>query len=351
MKQTLSIIVFLSIIPNSVMPEEKGDAWLFPPSGYFQFLSGFGKSYFVSGNDLITDYEREWSLGSVFEPAMVADKYYFYFRDTNRGTRVDRSTMRLEADGYHSYVDGDKRWLAIMGGGFFATNRLPSHNPEAFKRIFDHLSDTRRFLLEDKPEEIFNAFFDTVHILPQSIRSVILSEPFLEETIRGKRYRYDDDILLYRWFYLFLNRGVKALYFVNDPTPLVEGAPGNGTGLRIEVNYHLPMDNLVVLNGFVDMERRHLFRQNARMKRVLVKGEGFEFEYEFEDRVYFAQIDFPKKVERIELTVLEVYDGSRFEDLCISGLFTNPDIMNTRNKPFVHEFLKKVEKTWREGWK
>jgi len=111
---------------------------------------------------------------------------------------------------------------------------------------------------------------DVTTIMPNIVKSVTMSAPFLTETIRGKKVTYDDDIIKYRWFYQGLP-GI-GLEFVNDPTPMVEGSPGNGKGITIDVEFHIPSDNLVVLNGFVDLDRRHLYRANARMKTVKYGG-------------------------------------------------------------------------------
>lgn len=338
---SMCVVLVLFCVPSFLVGQEK-TAWIFPTVSFIQSMDEVEKGF-----DFLTENYKFYSIQAGYKdyPFIVADDRYIYLRDSTPTARIQKSAIRTESDGFQTFFDGNKRWPIILGGGYCAAARILN---ERFEASLKHLHDARGYLLNNRYESIHYDLLDTAFILPQVIKSVRMSAPFLEETIRGVRYRYDDDMLLYRWFYKYLNRGLVAMYFINDPTPMVEGAPGNGVGLTFDIEYHIPSDNLVVLNGFVDVERRHLYKLNARMKKVLVQGDGFEVEYEFQDYVYFAQIDFPKKVTQIRLTVQDVYDGSRYDDLCISGLFTNPDVLHTRNSPLVYELLEEAKKEWQE---
>lgn len=342
----LSCLIAAFLVFSQSIKGEEGGVWFFPPSSFAGSLKKYEEKYDFDKKYILNFVETRVGYGDY--PFIVIDESSIFFRDTIPVTRIEKSTVQVESDGFLMFSDKKNRWLAITGGGYFASNRIPHSNSELFVAELKRLYETRSKLLESKVDEIFPSLFDNTLILPQVIKTVRMSAPFLEETIRGLRHRYDDDMLLYRWFYKYLNRGLVAMYFINDPTPMVEGAPGNGVGLTLDIDYHIPSDNLVVLNGFVDLDRRHLYKLNARMKKVLVQGDSFELKYEFQDHVHFAQIDFPKKVNQIRLTVQEVYDGSRYDDLCISGLFTNPDVLNTRNSPLAYELLEEAKKEWQE---
>ena len=342
-KLTFRILVAILVVAPNFSFSDESIVWIFPTVSFIQRMNDYDKGF-----DFLTENYKYYSIhiaGARDYPFIVADDSYIYLRDSIPTARIQKSAIRTEPDSFQSFFDGNKRWPIILGGGYCAVTRILN---ERFEASIKHLHDAREYLLNHQYESIHYDLLDTSFILPQVIKSVRMSAPFLEETIRGVRYRYDDDMLLYRWFYKYLNRGLVAMYFINDPTPMVEGAPGNGEGLTLDIEYHIPSDNLVVLNGFVDLERRHLYKLNARMKKVLVQGDGFELEYEFQDYVYFAQIDFPKKVNKIRLTVQEVFEGSRYDDLCISGLFTNPDVLNTRNSPLAYELLEEAKKEWQE---
>ncbi|AEJ19230.1 NADase-type glycan-binding domain-containing protein [Gracilinema caldarium] len=339
MKNKLLTLFNMSLVIFNIFGEEQ-DVWIFPTISYIQRIENYNTNF-----DFINSHYKYYSLEKPLHdyPFIVADNNYIYLRETKPILRIERKRIQTEADGFQTVQEGDTKWVIITGGGYVAKNRIPPKLSESYVSNFKRLQEFQEGLLQ-KNLNLRNPYFDVTFILPQVIKRVTLSSPFLEETIRGVKYLYNDDIIQYRWFYYYLNRGLVAMYFVNDPTPMVEGAPGNGVGLTIDIEFHIPSDNVVVLNGFVDMERRHLYKRNARMKKVAVQSETFAFEYEFEDYVHFAQIDFPETTNKVRLTVLEVFEGSHYDDLCISGLFTNPDIKHTRNSPLVYELLHEAQR-------
>ena len=166
-----------------------------------------------------------------------------------------------------------------------------------------------------------------------------MNTPFYEEVIKGKHIVYDDDILKLRWFFTVWPRDTDRVQYMNCTKPMVEGSPGNGVGVELDVEFHIPSDNIVILNGYADWNKQHLYKQNARMKKVRVEGEGFSLEYEFEDYVHFAQIDFPKQADKVKITVLEVYDDSKWADMAISGIWVNPDVTKTADSKIAQEYL------------
>lgn len=338
-------LLYLFVMVHSYVVGENHYIWVFPTVSYIQGIEDYNKSFDFTSKRIYKYYSLE--PGEKDYPFIVADDNYIYLRDSTPKFRIEKASIMTENDGFQTFREGSIRWIVITGSNYFATNRVKYKSSDVLNAI-NRFTEIRNDLLT-KSMDLKDILIDFVFIMPQVIKSVCMSAPFLEETIGGIQYRYDDDMLLYRWFYMYLNRGLVGMYFINDSTPMVEGGPGNGEGLTIDIEYHIPSDNLVVLNGFVDLNRRHLYKRNARMKKVLVQGAGFEFEYEFKDYVHFAQIDFPKQVDRIRLTVQEVYDGSHYEDLCISGLFTNPDVLHTRNSTLAYELLEDAKKEWQQN--
>jgi len=103
-----------------------------------------------------------------------------------------------------------------------------------------------------------------------------------------------------------------------------EGAEGAGTGewLEFDLKVEKPVRAVLIQPGYDKSEA--LFRANARPKRVevLLNGEH-RFEAELRDaneeqRIAVAGYD--KPVKTVRLTFKEVYPGTRYEDLCVSGL-------------------------------
>ncbi|GAA5483276.1 NADase-type glycan-binding domain-containing protein [Haloferula sargassicola] len=104
-----------------------------------------------------------------------------------------------------------------------------------------------------------------------------------------------------------------------------EGAEGPGIGEWIEMKPEVPKPlKAIRIRAGYDGDDPSLFTKNARPKRVEVVLNGeHRFEAELEDtreeqRIAVAGYDRPVKSAR--LVFKEVYPGSEYEDLCVSGL-------------------------------
>ncbi|ADN02951.1 hypothetical protein STHERM_c20160 [Spirochaeta thermophila DSM 6192] len=103
--------------------------------------------------------------------------------------------------------------------------------------------------------------------------------------------------------------------------PWVEGVewPGIGEKIRVTVKGRRVVpggvlwevegkgegtNTLVVLNGFVDPLRPHLYKMNNRVKRAVIRsvdgGEPFEVEVEFPDVVRFHVVKLPRLAKEVE---------------------------------------------------
>lgn len=109
----------------------------------------------------------------------------------------------------------------------------------------------------------------------------------------------------------------------NDNGAWSEGAKGNGVGEWLEISPDVPTAlRAVVLSsgyGYGD-----LFSFNARPKRMTLVLNG-EKSYDFPimdqpDPQRFFLPDYSKPVSKIKITFTEVYPGSKYEDMCVSGL-------------------------------
>lgn len=296
----------------------------------------------VEGKDFDDLYNGRIVGGTKYGVVISKDK--IYYRNLNLSLVIDKADLYYDNLGYLSYDMGDKTRHFIFGGGYEADDILLTKLAQEYKVFAEYV---RSFEIENKSfrYDFFSADVNALHLglidgsntIPTKIENISLNVPYLTENYKGKEYIYDNDIFRYRFFIYDTYKHVSS-YFVMDKTPMVEGAPGNGTGMEITVDFYMPSDNLVVLNGFVDFERPHLYKNNARIKKVLVEGDGFSFEHSFDDNVHFEQIDFPNEVDKVKVTVLEVYDGLKYNDLCISGIFTNPDWYGF-NKSFFRDVI------------
>lgn len=141
----------------------------------------------------------------------------------------------------------------------------------------------------------------------------------LTETVKGEAVTYGADRLRYP-FYSFID---AELCFNNAMLFWAEGEAGPGIGGTIRVSFNRPSDHMMVLNGAVDFARLNLYKDNNRLKRVLVRADdgSFAFEHVFDDVVAFHKIPFPAEARGVTITILEVYPGRRWDDTCVTAIY------------------------------
>ena len=117
--------------------------------------------------------------------------------------------------------------------------------------------------------------------------------------------------------------------FVKDNIPWVEGKKGYGIGeyiefetdeavLRPEASKGL---TLQILNGYVNPEKPWLYKENSRIRKATLYVDGKRKEdIFFNDYVEIKNVRITGEVHRIRLVIDEVYEGSKYEDTCITGL-------------------------------
>lgn len=157
-----------------------------------------------------------------------------------------------------------------------------------------------------------------------TIRSISTSS-FLTENTKNGEWKYD-------------GKDIEKFPIVWTPDkrydfismPWVEGVSGDGTGEWIELELNGYISSLYILNGYVDVRRPHLFKENNRIKEAtLICTTGnpnkkiFEKKVTFEDFVYVKSIelgeDFKKKVR---LRIDSVFKGSKYDDTAITSIYT-----------------------------
>lgn len=108
--------------------------------------------------------------------------------------------------------------------------------------------------------------------------------------------------------------------------PWVEGEKGDGIGSKIYFELDA-INNIVIANGYFDPQKLYLYEYNNRVKKIKIKSmdenSKFEIIFDLEDSYNLQMIKLPKKTTKIEITILEVYKGTKYSDTVISGLFTN----------------------------
>jgi hypothetical protein len=158
-----------------------------------------------------------------------------------------------------------------------------------------------------------------------------------EPVFRGVHYHYED---LTEWHFsgimsivnitassLLIENGIaytldKIRYRINSAW--AEGVEGPG----IHESLFIQMPDLVgaiyLSIGYVSYSKPNLYRENSRPKRIRILQTGNKTnyeEFELKDTPNFQRIDIGAKFGRdIQIEILEVYPGTKYEDTCINNI-------------------------------
>lgn len=350
MKKIITLIFFLLLIMQMSAEEIK----LFFTNTYMNNPIYIYKE--LDKNDIVNMYKNiniTENKDSIKIPTFIETNEAIYRNDIFTSNKVNKNKIKYNEYGFQYFSYNGNIQYIIYGGNYYAIKYNNFFHNEDKRinevgEIFHNVFNSDRYnpktgelqssdiKLNEDWGNYASQYLDYSLFLYNIVKSIKMNVPFLEESINGKKITYNDDILKFRWF-LITRYG--SLY-ANCVKPMVEGDRGNGIGVEVDIEFYIPSDNIVILNGYADWNKQHLYKQNARMKKVKVEGDGFSLDYEFEDYVHFAQIDFPKQVDKIKITVLEVYDGSKWADMAISGIWINPDVNKTANSYIAAEYLK-----------
>jgi len=160
-------------------------------------------------------------------------------------------------------------------------------------------------------------------------------------------------------------------FFNTTVLPWAEGEEGPGIGVTFSIKFipHSPIadvwrkfgddgfledvgvaDGLVIMNGYVDFYRPDLFFKNNRVKRVNVKstddGKYFEFEYELKDVPEFQLIPLPRRTHSIEMKIMDVYNGTHYDDTVITAILPKGNNYYGERKSFENLLNNPYYKRW-----
>ncbi|MBE6354327.1 hypothetical protein [Treponema sp.] len=191
---------------------------------------------------------------------------------------------------------------------------------------------TGNSLTSDK-DAIANQFTDksnlveTMEFLPnmRTSNGSHFANPKASSTLKDKNYEYKIEGTLQ-----VFNPLESETKWCKNNLPWVEGQEDDGIGETIEFDI-IPQTweaiegiNFRILNGYVDPLKPYLFKQNNRIKKLLVQTDtGFSTELIFNDAVEFTKIELPKETKHIKLTIKEIYKGTKYSDTCITAFEMN----------------------------
>ena len=166
------------------------------------------------------------------------------------------------------------------------------------------------FPLEEGKRVLFGSFANLLHHLPEENYTFYSVSSYLSETISGKRVDYN----------------AEKLESITDFVPWADGVEGSGIGEQITLKMTDlgPSHNFALYNGYFDPQRLDLYYSNSRLKRAIISSRDFDdFEVTFQDIPDPQIIRFPTETYEIVITVLEVFEGEKYQDLCINAITRN----------------------------
>jgi hypothetical protein len=230
--------------------------------------------------------------------------------------------LELRDDGFYYVRVDDALFAVIFGGGFYADACVSGEQggkadlANEIPQWIDPLARREALLSRDAGGRESIHAGTSFWVMEDGIAGISVPSS-LSETVRGQKITYGPE----RMRSPFAAWGEFNVVYHNSVLAWVEDEPGAGSGVKIAVEFTAPRDHLLVLNGFVDLERRHLYKMNARMKSVLIRGDDFSINHTFADEVRFQRVEFPATTGSVVLEVKTVYPGSRWEDMAVTALF------------------------------
>lgn len=131
--------------------------------------------------------------------------------------------------------------------------------------------------------------------------------------------------------------------------PWVEGKKSYGIGEYLDIEFYKNVNEIQILNGYVDFDRQYLFKENSRVKVILIESLDGKFSqlYELKDLVEFSDIMFPYPTSKIRITIKEVYPGDKYDDTCLTTIIAmNPDKQSFEEGKINAINIMKANKTW-----
>ncbi len=97
------------------------------------------------------------------------------------------------------------------------------------------------------------------------------------------------------------------------------------------IDFELKFDAICtvhILPGFIDFDRQHLWKQNARPKTIeIIDLETSESlgKYTIDDSIKFTSINLPRNVKKVRIRFIDFYPGTKYQDPCVAAIYFGTD--------------------------
>ena len=109
--------------------------------------------------------------------------------------------------------------------------------------------------------------------------------------------------------------------------PWVEGSDGSGIGDKIFISKSSPIKSIVISNGFVSYKVQTYYNNNRvkLLKICNINQRNESITVELPDNAIPFEIQIPFCTRDIELEILDVYKGEKYDDTCINFILCKSD--------------------------
>ena len=221
---------------------------------------------------------------------------------------IDRNHFFLDEEGFYHliYSDNNERIFIFRNNGeLFSFDLNPNENK--------HTVETNNWLKQYKKQiDESNKYLPFLQYKAEYTASSELTE-------KSTRYIAKN---LATCFIPNFDKSATSDYWNPLHKPWVEGVQGYGENESIQLKTEIPFSRLEVINGYVDLTRRDLYKKNSRVKTFLVKDidNNTEFYVTMKDEVIIQDISFPAPTSNVILYIKEVYKGDKWDDTCITSI-------------------------------
>lgn len=273
----------------------------------------------------IPEYDFTNSNESQFEIILDYDKYLLLSKN-------DFSTLKFKEHNY-SYNDV---YITLDKYGYkhvYLKNTLDKHVPSKDILLINTYSNDeyvieKSFVVESK--ELNKSLVPVLNTdnVPGSkypgvnkLNGIYFANPSASSYLTEGKRIYKPEGILCKYF----NSNVQNVSLMSKSAlPWVEGKSDAGIGEYIEFDIdgwkqHYP--DIYILNGYVAPDKPALFKENNRIKKALIETDsGLKKIVEFRDQVEFTGIKLTENTSHVKITILEVYEGTKYNDTCLSSI-------------------------------
>ncbi len=296
-------------------------------------MYGFGEEVKIKVPDGLLSPPVCYDLGDgTFEIIYVAiDGKIFINRLLSfKGIKIDNIILNKDKYFIYSEIVNNKESVDVLitGGDLIFVASLP------YYRFFEKTGFPPKPPKEQDEPFVFYFWED-------GIKSIKASSVLIERSRSGEEIKYDESQLRNTFFIYY-----TGSLFINDyKRAWAEGVSGPGIGEYLDIEFTLPTDHMMVLNGYVNLTRMDLYTANNRVKTAIIESDNprFKIEYTFDDAVSFSEISFPEQTNKVRMTIKDVYKGTKYDDTCITAIY-----LKQRPEFKTHPFFRIVAKGTKE---